>query len=162
MLIELNRIFTATDLREKYQIPASLFTTLLPLIPWVHEHDNVRYYLESKVDKFLNDWLLEYSVPHGQGGGSSDGLIQLDRFRLHGKEYTGIKGFQRRLLEALWQRGPTPIEAIKDHVYGHDEERSDDALRSLARRLNDVLAKQSCPAEVQPGGEFYPTFRDRL
>ncbi len=81
-------------------------------------------------------------------GGVSDGPQPPDRFRLLGKEYKGISRDQWLLLKALWPQRTAEIEDVMEQVYGTDFVQSQEALRSVARRLTECLGRQSCRVEV--------------
>lgn len=163
-MIDLNRFLTADEIKGKYQMPAALFEKLMPLLPWQHEDEGgERYYLESRVDRFLEEFvdLLERQTGGGgiQGGGHArhqpDGMIPPDRVRVHGKEYTGLPRHQWRLLQALLCRKPVEMEAVMDAVYGHDADRTDSALDSLRKRTNDRLSRQGFPGEIGSRGGYF-------
>jgi hypothetical protein len=77
-----------------------------------------------------------------------DGPQPPDRFRLFGKEYKGISQEQWKLLKALWPQQTAEVEDVMEQVYGVNFRQEQEALRSVARRLNVRLLDQSCPAEI--------------
>lgn len=78
----------------------------------------------------------------------ADGPQPPDRFWLFGKEYKGISREQWLLLKAIWPHRTAEIENVMEQVYGKNFKQEQEALRSLARRLTECLARQSCRVEV--------------
>jgi hypothetical protein len=158
--IELDRFWTADEIRDKYQIPAVLFAKLLPGIPWHYEDEKgVRYFLESRVDSFLHEWAERSETTKVRSGDSQlpDGPQPPDSFYLDGRKYTNISRRAWLLLKTLWEPGAgerVHRDEVMEAVYGMNYDQTVDALDSLRKRLNRVLADQRCPAEVMNRGHY--------
>lgn len=80
-------------------------------------------------------------------------------FWLGGKRYTGLSLPQSRLLEVVWSRRRVEIGDVLAAVYGHDAEQTEDALKSLSKRLNGLLSGQECLAQVRQRDGYMPDVR---
>jgi hypothetical protein len=80
------------------------------------------------------------------------GLVEPKTLRWGG----GLYRFSRRqwlLLQCLWGGKPTPEEDVLQHVYGYDDEEA--ALKQLAHRLNNELAKYELPFRVHRSAAYW-------
>ena len=158
-MIDLNRFFTADEIRGKYQVPSSLFAKIINAIPFHYEdEEGVRYYIESRVDRFFEEYGKRMETPsapvHGMpaqypDNTDPDGPVPPDRLRLSGKVYQDITKKGWLLLQCLWQREWVVIDDVMEHVYGHDYEQCDETLYSLCKRTSSLLITQGCPAEIK-------------
>src|SRR5262249_26338995 len=78
-----------------------------------------------------------------------DGPVPPDGFSLGGVLFDGFSYLEARLLEYLWGKAAVPIQEVIEHVYGHDADNKDGALKSLVKHLSTKLTHKSCPMEVR-------------
>jgi hypothetical protein len=79
----------------------------------------------------------------------ADGPVPPEHFRLGPKLYGPFTSLQWRLLASLYGKDALEVGAVLETLYGHDHEQDEDALRSVAKRLNPKLRKQSFPGKVE-------------
>lgn len=80
-----------------------------------------------------------------------DGPCGSKDFWFKGKKYGEFSGRQMELLECLWGRPEgVPIGEVRELV-----EKSEEALKSLKRRVNTTLSKQGCPSTIRSKNGHY-------
>src|SRR5262249_38129722 len=77
-----------------------------------------------------------------------DGPVPPEHFRLGRERYGPFTRLEQRLLACLYGKDALEVEDALEALYGHDHEQDQDALRSVVRRLNPKLHKQSFPGRV--------------
>jgi hypothetical protein len=74
-----------------------------------------------------------------------DGPVPPESFRLESKLYGPFTRLEYRLLACLWSKDAVEVGEALEALHGHDHTQDQEALRSLCRRLNKKLRKQSFP-----------------
>jgi DNA-binding response OmpR family regulator len=98
---------------------------------------SLRENLDRKLAKFVDVATAEV-----------DGPVPPDNFRLDRRLYGPFTRLEWRLLACLWGKSALEISGVLEELYGHDHEQDQDALRSVVKRLNPKLRKQSFPGRV--------------
>ena len=78
----------------------------------------------------------------------ADGPVPPEHFRLGRQPYGPLTRLEQRLLACLYLKDALEVGEVLEALYGHDHEQDQDALRSVVRRLNQKLHKQSFPGRV--------------
>jgi hypothetical protein len=77
-----------------------------------------------------------------------DGPVPPNAFSLGGMCYRlSLSTLEYRLLECVWPERSVPLNTAVEHIYGHDADTTDDAVKSLLRNTNRRLRKVNCPIE---------------
>src|SRR5579885_808148 len=100
MIIEINRFMTMEEVRAAYGLPEPLSSKVLPLLPVaVVQDDGTRLYLESQIDCFLADFVVEQRLadaraarPSGMKPGRKDETAEIAAY-----------AHQLRLEEQSWK-----------------------------------------------------------
>jgi hypothetical protein len=77
-----------------------------------------------------------------------DGPFPPDTFCLNGTKFGPFTRLEWRLLACLWGKDAVELAEVLEHLYGHDHSQEEGALRSLVKRLNLKLRKQSFARRV--------------
>lgn len=77
-----------------------------------------------------------------------DGPIRPGRFRFRNRIYDGLPRLEWRLLAYLWGREAVSTEESIEHLYGHDTDGKEAALKNVKNRLNKSLARRGFPGSV--------------
>lgn len=77
-----------------------------------------------------------------------DGPIRPGKFRFRNRIYDGLPRLEWRLLACLWGRETVSAEEAIEHLYGHDAENKEEALKHAKNRLNKKLTEQGFPGSV--------------
>jgi len=165
MLLKLNRFLTAEEVKTLYKFPDALFDRLKTFFPvQYYGKDGIPLYLESVLDKFLreaverfdpskatDDELVRTSerVFRRTAGQLPNEVVRSGRVRIEGKEYGPLTAYESRLMDVLMEGVPIETGDVIEHVYGHDVDGKENALKQVRKRLVKKLIEQGCPALIE-------------
>lgn len=146
----IRKMFTKSDiLREYVGFPSDV---LDDLFAEVRHHDTNAdgdpIWMESVVDDWLDELYLRRQADDGR-----DKVIPPSKVRIDGQIYNDLTTLEWRLMDILLTRRNAGEEAVSkddviEHVWGHDYDRKDDALKQHVKRLNKKLSEKRCSVSV--------------
>lgn len=165
MIIKLNRLMTAEQVKTLYQIPDGLFEKIRPDLPVADICQGTNYYLETHLDPFLHRWFQSPGFSHssGQTGNhaqpgklpTGDRMIHPDEVQLDGEIYGPLTPQQWRLMEIVLEKTVVTTNEAVRHVYGGRFAGKEEALRQHKKRINNLLLDEGCQKQIDFSNGYF-------
>jgi len=152
----IRRMFTKADiLREYVSFPSDVLDDLFAEVR--HHDTNANgdpIWMESVVDDWLDERCFRRQADDGR-----DKVIPPNKVRIEGQIYNDLTSLEWRLMDILLTRRNTGEEAVPkddviEHVWGHDYDHKDNALKQHVKRVNEKLSEQHSPVSVSLSNGF--------
>ncbi len=152
----IRRMLTQAEIRQLYTgFPPDVLEDLFKTVR--HDDTNAQggpIWFESSVDEWLDERYARKRADDGR-----DKVIPPGGCRIDGQEYGGLTRQEWLLMEVVLASRSAGVGGVKvgdviEHMWGHDAEDKENALKQAIKRLNEKLTKQNCPLLVSQENGF--------